>query len=80
MDQSQEKSIKISTHAEDLRSFLAKNYGSAKPKPIVIGHSFGGAILMKTLERDPSLVDGVAFLCSVPPEGNGPMTSRFIKR
>ena len=35
---------------------------------------------MKVLEKDPSLVDGVAFLCSVPPSGNGPMTSRFIKR
>lgn len=22
---------------------------------------------------------GVAFLCSVPPSGNGPMTKRFIK-
>lgn len=42
--------------------------------------SFGGAVLMKMLEEDPSCVQGSAFLCSVPPSGNGPMTSRFLKR
>jgi len=39
---------------------------------------------MKLLEQQqpssPPLLSGTAFLCSVPPSGNGPMTVRFLKR
>jgi pimeloyl-ACP methyl ester carboxylesterase len=46
------------------------------PKPVIIGHSFGGIVAMKLLEnpRVRNKVSGLALLCSVPPSGNGPMT------
>ncbi|TFJ87564.1 hypothetical protein NSK_000915 [Nannochloropsis salina CCMP1776] len=80
----QEASITINTHAADLRDFLRVAFPPSEqdtPQPILIGHSFGGAILLKLLEQPtPSPLRGVAFLCSVPPSGNGPMTARFLKR
>ena len=36
-------------------------------KPILIGHSMGGFVIQKYLERHP--VPAVALLCSVPPQG-----------
>ena len=61
------------------------------PKVVLIGHSFGGLTIMKWLEtfygeennaEKESGIDlaGVAFLCSVPPSGNGPMTLRYLFR
>ena len=75
-----EKSIAINTHADDLLAFLEYQRQRGLGAPIVIGHSFGGAILMKVLEKDARNIDGAAFICSVPPSGNGPMTARFLKR
>ncbi len=78
----QEKSMRIATHAQDLRAFLQATFPSSASslQPIVIGHSFGGAILAKMLEQDATGVGGAVFVCSVPPSGNGPMTARFLKR
>ncbi len=59
----------IASHAADLAHFLATLPG----QPIVIGHSFGGVVVQKYLEkmgaeRWPRLA-GVAFLAAGPPTG-----------
>ena len=55
----------------------------------VVGHSFGGMVLMKYCEQHfaPSnaaantpFFRSLALLCSVPPSGNGRMTQRFVRR
>lgn len=87
-------SIPITQHIDDLKFVLkyitdidrTTKYETSQSKkqpskPIVIAHSFGGLILLKLLEgknfRDS--IGGAAFLCSVPPTGNLPMTKRFLK-
>ena len=72
------RSVKISQHVDDLRSFVDVALPS-RPPPILVGHSFGGAYCMKYLEAGGP-ASGVALLCSVPPSGNGPMTARFLRR
>ncbi|KAL3936242.1 MAG: hypothetical protein SGBAC_008400 [Bacillariaceae sp.] len=55
----------------------------AETKPVLISHSFGGAAVMKYMEKYPSElnnISGAITLCSVPPSGNGPMTLRFLRR
>jgi len=87
------KKVKAAEHCQDLDAFLSqlpdilgsKLAGDASaPKPVVIGHSFGGIIIMKYLEKcgkKPSDVfGGIVMMCSVPPSGNGKMTSRFLRR
>ena len=71
------KSVKISEHVADLRAFVDEHL-NGRP-PILVGHSFGGASCLKYLEAGGK-ASGAAFLCSVPPSGNGPMTFRFIRR
>jgi len=73
--------VRIGQHVDDLRAFvdgpLAADTGGAKP--VLIGHSFGGAYLLKYLENGGQASASV-LLCSVPPTGNGPMTTRFVLR
>ncbi len=59
----------IATNAADLAHFLATLPG----QPIVIGHSFGGLVLQKYLEKMGAeqwlRPAGVAFLATGPPTG-----------
>ena len=74
------------THVSDFNTILtsiASSASSSNPlKPIVIGHSLAGIIMMKALEisRIRDQLTGCAWLCSVPPSGNGQMTKRYIRR
>jgi pimeloyl-ACP methyl ester carboxylesterase len=74
------KSVAIGEHVGDLKAFigLISEVHKGASKPVVIAHSFGGVALMKLLEAHADVVGGAAFLCSVPPSGNGPMTKRFL--
>lgn len=47
--------------------------------PVVVGHSFGGLVVQQLLAQDSVDVAGAALLCSVPPEGNGPMAGRMLR-
>ena len=77
------KTIDIENHISDL-SFVIDNIRlhtwKSKLPPIIISHSLGGIICMKYLEevKNHEKVSGAIWLCSVPPSGNGPMTSRYI--
>jgi len=73
----EQKAVKCSEHAADLEAFVRQRLGGAAP--ILIGHSFGGATVLKYLERGGA-ARSVALVCSVPPSGNGPMTMRFLRR
>ena len=80
----QSTSIDIKLHMQDI-SFVCKNIISlpaTKRKPVIVAHSFGGLIVQKLLESKAfrESIGGVILLCSVPPSGNGPMTSRFLRR
>ncbi|CAM9337099.1 unnamed protein product [Chrysoparadoxa australica] len=73
------KKVKVSSHVDDVLSFI--DVMLPGQRPIVITHSFGGMIGLKLLESLPEPTQklaGMAFFCSVPPSGNGPMTSRFL--
>lgn len=89
------KKVKIDQHAADLQAFLTslqplidsniiqRSRQQETTKPVLVSHSFGGAVVMKYLERYPEEMDmlsGIATFCSVPPSGNGPMTMRFLRR
>jgi hypothetical protein len=71
--------VTIDEHVSDLSKFLSS---SPSTKFILVSHSFGGILAMKTLlqESPPPNVVSACFMCSVPPSGNGPMTKRFLKR
>jgi pimeloyl-ACP methyl ester carboxylesterase len=71
------------------------NVTAAAIPVVLISHSFGGLVVMKYLERyhvsvksqplppSPpgcSAVGGIVSMCSVPPSGNGRMTSRFLQK
>lgn len=77
---SKAQSVAIGEHVGDLKAFidLTRDAHKGASKPVVIAHSFGGVALMKLLETHTDVVGGAAFLCSVPPSGNGPMTKRFL--
>lgn len=51
--------------------------------PVLVGHSFGGLVVQRMLcddtETSARRLAGAAVLCSVPPYGNSPMVSRFMK-
>lgn len=80
------KKVKIMEHVTDLVdvvNLLPVILQTSSHKPILVAHSFGGIVAMKTLELYPELADqlgGVVIICSVPPSGNGKMTVRFLKR
>jgi len=73
------KSVKMEEHLRDLDSFIRRTFPTGPP-PVIVSHSLGGLILMKYLESSTAApLSGAAWLCSVPPSGNGPMTKRFLK-
>jgi len=74
----EQSSVKVREHVADLDAFIQKRLGGASP--ILVGHSFGGATVLKFLEQNGAAASGVALLCAVPPSGNGPMTMRFLRR
>ena len=74
-----QKSVKIDEHVRDLAAFIRSRRFDPDAPPIIVGHSFGGATLLKYLEQGLP-ASGVVLLCSVPPSGNGPMTMRFLRR
>ena len=68
--------VKTSEHVADLRAFVDEFLSAP---PVIVGHSYGGAFLLKYLEAGGAAA-GAALLCSVPPSGNGPMTGRYLRR
>ena len=79
------KTVQIQDHIRDLKAILPiifDRYGLASTvKPVLVGHSFGGVVVMKLLE-DAAIrerLGGAALLCSVPPSGNGPLTLRYLR-
>jgi pimeloyl-ACP methyl ester carboxylesterase len=73
------KSVKIAEHVADLTSFVEDVLPADSLPPIFVGHSFGGATVLKYLEAG-GRASGAVLLCSVPPSGNGPMTLRYLRR
>lgn len=68
---------------QQMMDAISSTSSKAETKPVLISHSFGGAAVMKYMEKYPSELrnlSGVVTLCSVPPSGNGPMTIRFLRR
>ena len=55
--------LAISDYVDD----LARVIDAMPVKPVVIGHSMGGLVLQKYLER--TSLPGAVLLCSVPPQG-----------
>jgi pimeloyl-ACP methyl ester carboxylesterase len=53
----------VADYVDDIASVIAW----LGVKPVLIGHSMGGFVIQKYLERHT--VPGVALLCSVPPQG-----------
>ena len=76
---SDQKSVKISEHVADLQSFIRQVFCESGRPPILVGHSFGGASVLKYLEAG-GIASAAALVCAVPPSGNGPMTLRFVQR
>ena len=79
-------------HVRDVVDFIENGIDVAGgAPPVLVGHSFGGLIAQKVAVGDADRVAagrepagrvtklaGLALLNSVPPEGNGGMTKRFI--
>lgn len=63
---------------KDYVDTLAYQVETISPKPVVIGHSLGGAILQKYLENHQLF--GAVLLASVPSIGALPMTLRLLRR
>ncbi len=63
---------------EDYVETLASQVDSVSPKPLVIGHSLGGAVVQKYLENHR--LPGVVLLATLPSKGMLPMTLRLIRR
>lgn len=88
------KSIQIEKHIKDVTDVLDSLFNSSRidkdtmssslPQaisPVLISHSFGGMVTMKALEDEAfrEKISAVVLMCSVPPSGNAPMISRFMK-
>jgi pimeloyl-ACP methyl ester carboxylesterase len=43
---------------DDVYSLLQSEFLSKGVQPVIVGHSFGGAVLMKLLEKDPKVAKG----------------------
>mmetsp|Transcript_24350 Transcript_24350/g.53172 ORF Transcript_24350/g.53172 Transcript_24350/m.53172 type:complete len:329 (-) Transcript_24350:239-1225(-) len=72
--------IRIDEHVDDIRAFVNECISQeGLPLPVLVGHSFGGAYVLKYLEGGGPAA-GAALVCAVPPSGNVPMTLRFITR
>ena len=63
---------------KDYVDTLASQVDTISPKPVIIGHSLGGAVLQKYLEDHQ--VSGAVLLASVPATGTLPMTFRLFRR
>jgi pimeloyl-ACP methyl ester carboxylesterase len=63
---------------KDYVDTLADHVEMISPKPVVIGHSLGGAILQKYLESYQ--LPGAVLLATVPSTGLFPMIFRFLRR
>lgn len=63
---------------KDYVDALAGEVEKISPKPVVIGHSMGGAILQRYLETHQ--LPGAVLLASLPSAGMSPMTLRNIRR
>ena len=72
-----QKNARIGEHVADLRALV--DDGPLAAPPVLVGHSFGGAFVLKYLEAGGAAA-GAALLCSVPPSGNTPMVLRFLRR
>lgn len=79
--------VSLADHVEDILAVteaLAEESGGRGVA--IVGHSFGGLMLMKMMEKraaqnlagKESGIRGVGFLCAVPPVGNSPMVSRLL--
>ena len=77
-------------HAADVVDFIENGIAGGAP-PVLVGHSFGGLIAQKVAvceanrtaagRKPPGRLNklaGLALLNSVPPKGNGGMTTRFL--
>ena len=73
----------LASHAKDLGDILRSREicggDGSSPKPVVVGHSFGGLVVQKALANDAEMSAAV-LLASVPPTGNSEMVKRFLKR
>lgn len=74
--------VLIEDHVSDVTAVLKQiKECHSFTSPVIVSHSFGGLLTMKLLENENvrPLISSAALLCSVPPSGNGPMTTRFLK-
>ena len=74
--------VRASQHVADLQAFVEGPLASARQgtaPPVIVAHSFGGAFLYDYLARGHP-ASGAAFICPVPPTGNGAMVGRFLRR
>ena len=62
----------------DYAETLAGQVESISPKPVVIGHSLGGAIVQKYLENHQ--LPGAVLLATLPSKGMLPMVLRLLQR
>ena len=69
--------INFYTFADYVKT-LANEVESISPKPVVVGHSMGGAILQKYLEKNQ--LPGAVLLATLPATGMFPMTLRLLQR
>jgi alpha-beta hydrolase superfamily lysophospholipase len=73
----------LASHAKDLEEILCKHEicggDGSSPRPVVVGHSFGGLVVQKAL-ADDARMSAAILLASVPPTGNSEMVKRFLKR
>lgn len=75
-----QRSVKIEEHVSDLAAFVdGPLAASSAGPPVLVGHSFGGASVLKYLEAGHA-ASAAVLLCSVPPSGNSAMTLRFVRR
>lgn len=71
----------VGSHADAVMEYISSLDAVKKGEKVaVVAHSFAGLILMKALERSPTIAHSVALLHSVPPTGNSAMVGRFLRR
>lgn len=75
----EQRSVLITEHVDDLHAFVTARLPPGLPPPILVGHSFGGAYVLKYLEAGHPC-SGAVLLCPVPPSGIVGMTLRLLRR
>lgn len=75
---SMNKGIINSYSFKDYVETLAEQIETISPKPVVVGHSLGGAIVQKYLESHQ--LPGAVLLATLPSGGMMPMTIRLLQR